>query len=192
MNITGKIYGINGPIVYVAGNQGFKMGEMVLVGKEKLVGEVIGLTKDRTTIQVYEETTGMKPGEIVYSTGAAISVTLAPGIISNIFDGIERPLTEIAKASGAYISRGVSVDALDTSKLWDVHVTVKEGDKVYGGTIIAEVPETRAIVHKSMVPPDVTGVVVKAVRDGQYTINDTIITIKTPEGEEKDLTLTQK
>ncbi|MGN6714806.1 V-type ATP synthase subunit A [Anaerocolumna jejuensis] len=192
MNITGKIYGINGPIVYVAGNQGFKMGEMVLVGKEKLVGEVIGLTKDRTTIQVYEETTGMKPGEIVYSTGAAISVTLAPGIISNIFDGIERPLTEIAKASGAYISRGVSVDALDTSKLWDVHVTVKEGDKIYGGTIIAEVPETRAIVHKSMVPPDVTGVVIKAVRDGQYTINDTIITIKTPEGEEKDLTLTQK
>lgn len=192
MNITGKIYGINGPIVYVAGNQGFKMGEMVLVGKEKLVGEVIGLTKDRTTIQVYEETTGMKPGEIVYSTGAAISVTLAPGIISNIFDGIERPLTEIAKASGAYISRGVSVDALDTNKLWDVHVTVKEGDKIYGGTIIAEVPETRAIVHKSMVPPDVTGVVVKAVRDGQYTINDTIITIKTPEGEEKDLTLTQK
>ncbi|SHK33820.1 V/A-type H+-transporting ATPase subunit A [Anaerocolumna jejuensis DSM 15929] len=192
MNITGKIYGINGPIVYVAGNQGFKMGEMVLVGKEKLVGEVIGLTKDRTTIQVYEETTGMKPGEIVYSTGAAISVTLAPGIISNIFDGIERPLTEIAKASGAYISRGVSVDALDTTKLWDVHVTVKEGDKIYGGTIIAEVPETRAIVHKSMVPPDVTGVVVKAVRDGQYTINDTIITIKTPEGEEKDLTLTQK
>lgn len=176
----------------MAGNQGFKMGEMVLVGKEKLVGEVIGLTKDRTTIQVYEETTGMKPGEIVYSTGAAISVTLAPGIISNIFDGIERPLTEIAKASGAYISRGVSVDALDTTKLWDVHVTVKEGDKIYGGTIIAEVPETRAIVHKSMVPPDVTGVVVKAVRDGQYTINDTIITIKTPEGEEKDLTLTQK
>lgn len=192
MNITGKIYGINGPIVYVAGNQGFKMGEMVLVGKEKLVGEVIGLTKDRTTVQVYEETTGMKPGELVYSTGAAISVTLAPGIISNIFDGIERPLTEIAKISGAYISRGVSVDALDSQKLWDVHVTVKEGDKVYGGTIIAEVPETRAIVHKSMVPPGTDGVVIKAVKDGQYTISDTIITIRTPEGEEKDITLTQK
>ncbi|WOO34595.1 V-type ATP synthase subunit A [Anaerocolumna sp. AGMB13020] len=192
MNITGKIYGINGPIVYVAGNQGFKMGEMVLVGNEKLVGEVIGLTKDETTVQVYEETTGIKPGELVYSTGAAISVTLAPGIISNIFDGIERPLKEIAKQSGAYIARGVSVDALDTQKLWDVHITVKEGDKIYGGTIIAEVPETRAVVHKSMVPPDVEGVVVKAAKDGQYTINDTIVTIQTPDGVTKELTLTQK
>ncbi|MDF2951975.1 MAG: V-type synthase subunit, partial [Anaerocolumna sp.] len=156
MNITGKIFGINGPIVYVAGNQGFKMNEMVYVGNEKLVGEVIGLTKDRTTIQVFEETTGLKPGQEVYSTGAAISVTLAPGIIGNIFDGIERPLKEISAKSGAFISRGVSVESLNTSKLWDVHITVKPGDTIYGGTIIAEVPESAAITHKSMVPPEVS------------------------------------
>lgn len=192
MNITGKIFGINGPIVYLSENLGFKMGEMVLVGSQKLVGEVIGLTKNRTTIQVYEETTGLRPGEEVISTGSAISVTLAPGIISNIFDGIERPLKEIAARSGAFISRGISVESLDTTKLWDVHVTVQVGDKIYGGTIIAEVPETSAIVHKSMIPPDVFGTVIKVVPDGKYTINDTIVTIKDTAGIEMELTLTQK
>lgn len=192
MNVTGNIYGINGPIVYVKGKQNFKIGEMVLVGKDRLVGEVIGLVTGKTTIQVYEDTTGLKPGDEVISTGAAISVTLAPGIIGNIFDGIERPLNEIAKKSGAFISRGVSVEALDTGRLWDVHVTVKPGDKVYGGTIIAEVPETRAVTHKSMVPPGVTGTVVKVVSDGKYTINDTIVTITDDNGNEKELTLTQK
>jgi V/A-type H+-transporting ATPase subunit A len=192
MNLTGKIFGINGPIVYVGENKAFKMGEMVLVGKDKLVGEVIGLTTGKTTIQVYEETSGLRPGDDVYGTGAAISVTLAPGIISNIFDGIERPLQEIAAKSGMFISRGVSVESLNTTKLWDVHVTVKPGDKVYGGTIIAEVPETRAIVHKSMVPPDVYGTVTKVASDGQYTINDTIVTIVDNKGQEKELTLTQK
>ena len=128
MELTGTIYGINGPIVYLKGNLGFKMSEMVLVGKQKLVGEVINLTKDTTTIQVFEETTGLKPGEEVVSTGSAICVTLAPGIISNIFDGIERPLKEIAKQSGVFISRGVNVTSLDTKKLWDVHVTVAVGD----------------------------------------------------------------
>ena len=192
MNITGKIYGINGPIIYLSGNQGFKMGEMVLVGSQKLVGEVIGLTVERTTIQVYEETTGLKPGEDVISTGAAISVTLAPGIISNIFDGIERPLNEIAARSGAFISRGVSVESLDTTKLWDVHVTVNLGDKIYGGTIIAEVPETSAIVHKSMVPPDVSGTVIKVAPDGKYTISDTIVTIEDSKGVVKELSLTQQ
>jgi len=192
MNLTGKIHGINGPIVYVGGNAAFKIGEMVLVGPDKLVGEVIGLITGKTTIQVYEETTGLKPGDEVIGTGAAISVTLAPGIISNIFDGIERPLKEIAKISGAYISRGVSVESLDTSKLWDVHITVKPGDKIYGGTIIAEVPETRAILHKSMVPPDVSGTVTKVVSDGKYTIKDTLITIIDAKGEEKELSLTQK
>ncbi|HWT75227.1 MAG TPA: V-type ATP synthase subunit A [Mobilitalea sp.] len=192
MNLTGKIYGINGPIVFVGGNEAFKIGEMVLVGKDKLVGEVIGLVSGKTTIQVYEETTGLKPGDEVTGTGAAISVTLAPGIISNIFDGIERPLQEIAKQSGSFISRGVSVESLNTKKLWDVHITVKPGDKVYGGTIIAEVPETRAIVHKSMIPPEVSGTVTKVVPDGKYTINDPIITIVDGKGQEKELTLTQK
>lgn len=192
MELTGTIYGINGPIVYLKGNLGFKMSEMVLVGKQKLVGEVINLTKDTTTIQVFEETTGLKPGEEVVSTGSAICVTLAPGIISNIFDGIERPLKEIAKQSGVFISRGVNVTSLDTKKLWDVHVTVAVGDYIYGGTIIAEVPETSSIVHKSMVPPDIEGTVTKIVPDGKYTIDDPIITIIDNEGKEKILTLTQK
>ena len=192
MNLTGKIFGINGPIVFVGGNQAFKMGEMVLVGKDKLVGEVIGLVTGKTTVQVYEETTGLKPGDEVEGSGAAISVTLAPGIISNIFDGIERPLKEIAKQTGAFINRGVSVESLDTSKLWEVHVTVAPGDKIYGGTIIAEVPETRAIVHKSMVPPEVSGTVTKVVPDGNYTINDTIVTMLDNKGQEINLTLTQR
>lgn len=192
MNVTGKIFGINGPIVYVGGNLPFKMGEMVLVGKDQLVGEVIGLISGKATIQVYEETSGLRPGDEVTGTGAAISVTLAPGIISNIFDGIERPLQEIAKQSGAFISRGVSVDSLDTQKLWEVHITVAPGDKVYGGTIIAEVPETRAIVHKSMVPPDMSGTVTKVVPDGAYTINAPLVTMIDSMGAEKVLTLTQR
>jgi V/A-type H+-transporting ATPase subunit A len=149
MNMTGTIHGINGPIVYIIGNQGFRMGEMVLVGTQGLVGEVIGLNKKRTTIQVYEETTGLRPGEEVHGTGGPISVTLAPGIISNIFDGIERPLKEISNRSGAFISRGISVESLDTKRLWDVHITVSVGDKLYGGHVIATVQETKAILHKS-------------------------------------------
>lgn len=192
MQITGQIYGINGPVVTIKGKTEFRMSEMVYVGKERLIGEVIGLTKDLTTIQVFEETTGLQPNEIVYGTGSQMYVTLAPGIISNIFDGIERPLKEIEKQSGAFIPRGVNVTSLDEERLWDVHVTVQEGDKVYGGTIIAEVPETSAIVHKAMIPPSMEGIVTKVVADGKYTINDTIITIVTSEGEEKELTLTQK
>lgn len=121
---TEKIYGINGPVIYLKGKTDFKMSEMVHVGEEKLVGEVISLDKDRTTVQVYEETSGLHPGELVEGTGAAVSVTLAPGILNNIFDGIERPLERIADKGGAFITRGVSVDALDRQKLWETHITV--------------------------------------------------------------------
>lgn len=192
MNKTGIIYGINGPVVYLKGNTGFKMSEMVYVGKEKLVGEVINLTKDVTTIQVFEETTGLKPGEEVVATGDAISVTLAPGILSNIFDGIERPLSEIAKESGAYISRGVSVDSLDTKKLWKTHMTIEEGQAVFGGTVIATVPETNAIVHKVMVPPNMEGIILDVCQDGEYTINDPLCTLQLNDGTEVKLTMTQK
>lgn len=192
MQITGQIYGINGPVVTIKGKTEFRMSEMVYVGKERLIGEVIGLTKDLTTIQVFEETTGLQPNEIVYGTGSQMYVTLAPGILSNIFDGIERPLKEICKQNGEFIPRGVNVTSLDLTKLWDVHITVNVGEKVYGGTIIAEVPETSAIVHKAMIPPLLEGTVTKVVADGQYTINDPIVTIVTPNGEEKELTLTQK
>ncbi len=192
MNRTGVIYGINGPVVYLQGNTGFKMSEMVYVGREKLVGEVIGLTKDMTTIQVFEETTGIKPGEIVEATGDAISVVLAPGILHNIFDGIERPLSEIAKTGGAYITRGTMVDSLDKEKLWDAHMVVKAGDRVRGGTILCEVQETHAIVHKVMVPPDMEGTLIKVMPDGQYTICDTIAVLQLDDGTEKELTMTQK
>ena len=189
---TGKIYGINGPVIYLNGKNGFKMSEMVYVGKERLVGEVISLDKDLTTIQVYEETSGLRPGEEVTASGAAVSVTLAPGILNNIFDGIERPLERIAESGGAFITRGVSVDELDKEKLWDTHMTVGIGDLVHGGMIIAEVPETRAIVHKCMVPPDVEGKVISVVQDGQYTIKDTLITLELADGTLKELSMTQR
>ena len=189
---TGVIYGINGPVVSLAGDPGFQMNEMVYVGKENLVGEVIGLTSEKTTIQVYEETSGLKPGEVVTGTGAPVSVTLAPGILDNIFDGIERPLSKIAERSGYYISRGISVDSLDTSKKWKTHMTVKKGDRLLPGTIIAEVPETRAIVHKVMVPPDTEGYVLDVVEDGEYTINEPLLTLQLLDGTEKKLTMTQK
>lgn len=192
MNKTGIIYGINGPVIYLKGNTGFKMSEMVYVGKERLVGEVIGLTKDTTTIQVFEETTGLKPGETVTATGDAISVTLGPGILDNIFDGIERPLSEIAKASGKYITRGVNVDSLDTEKLWDVHMTVTVGQELLGGMIIAETQETKTIVHKSMVPPDIHGIVTWTAEDGKYTIHDPIVKLELDDGTTKELTLCQK
>lgn len=186
------IYGINGPVIYLKGKTGFKMSEMVHVGKEKLVGEVISLDKDVTTIQVYEETSGLKPGEEVEATGDAVSVTLAPGILNNIFDGIERPLEKIGESTGAFISRGVSVDSLDTSKLWDTHMVVAEGEFLHGGTIFAEVPETRAIVHKCMVPPEIEGTVVEIKPDGQYTINDTLLVLELADGTKKEITMTQR
>ena len=189
---TGVIYGINGPVVSLLGDSGFQMNEMVHVGQEKLVGEVIGLNSEKTTIQVYEETSGIKPGEIVTGTGAPVSVTLAPGILSNIFDGIERPLSEIAKGSGYYISRGISVNSLDTDKKWDTHMVVKEGDRIMPGTIIAEVPETRAITHKVMAPPDAEGYVLTVVPDGRYTIEEPLLTLQLLDGTERILTMTQK
>lgn len=192
MEKTGKIYGINGPVVYIKGKTDFKMGEMVYVSDQRLIGEVIGLTSEQTTIQVYEETSGLKPGELIYGTDSAIFVTLAPGILNNIFDGIERPLSEIEKQSGAFISRGVSVNSLDINKKWDVHITVSVGDYITGGTIIAETQETRAIVHKSMVPPYIKGTVIDVACDGKYTINDTIVTIKKEDGTTLELSLTQK
>ena len=192
MSKTGVIRGINGPIVHVKGDPGFTMNEMVYVGHDNLVGEVIGLKAGDTIIQVYEETAGIRPGELVTGTGAPVSVTLAPGILTNIFDGIERPLSEIAKTGGAYISRGVNVSALDTEKKWQTHMTVKKGDRVYGGTIIAEVPETPAILHKVMVPPDKEGYVLDVAEDGEYTISDPLVTIQHLDGSEETLTMTQK
>ena len=189
---TGTIYGINGPVIYLKGNTGFRMSEMVYVGGQKLVGEVIALDKDMTTVQVYEETTGLRPGEEVVASGNAVSVTLAPGILNNIFDGIERPLERIADSSGgAFITRGVSVDSLDRQKKWQTHITVEKGQYLHGGDIIAEVPETHAIMHKCMVPPDIEGTVTDIVPDGEYTIDETLVTLELANGSKKELTMTQ-
>ncbi len=192
MGITGKIYGINGPVITIQGNLGYKMNEMVYVGERRLVGEVIRLTKEKTTIQVYEETSGLKPGEEVVGAGCAISVKLAPGILNNIFDGIERPLQKIAEKSGAFIPTGAQADALDQEKLWETHITVQEGDRVAEGSVIADVPETKSILHRVMLPPGVSGIVTAVKPDGNYTICDEIVTIQTADGETKALTMTQE
>ena len=193
MSKTGIIYGVNGPVIYLKGDPGFKISEMVYVGKENLVGEVIGLKKGMTTVQVFEETTGLRPGETVTGTGDAISVLLGPGIIHNIFDGIQRPLEEIAKSSGKYISRGVTVDSLIQKKNGIHILLLRRGMLWIAGTIIAETQETASILHKSMVPPTITdGTVIKAAPDGDYNILEPIVTLQLPDGSTKDLSLAQK
>ena len=189
---TATIYGINGPVIYLKGNTGFSMSEMVYVGEQKLVGEVIALDKDMTTVQVYEETTGLKPGDPVEGTGAPMNVLLGPGIIDNIFDGIERPLKAIEEEAGAFINRGSSVSALDDKKLWNVTMKVKVGDKLEGGQIYATLPETPIIEHRLMVPPELSGEVVKVNPNGDYKLFDTVVVIKDDEGVEHNLTLCQQ
>jgi V/A-type H+-transporting ATPase subunit A len=192
MENNNVIYGINGPVVTVKEADCFEMMEMVHVGKQNLVGEVIGITDELTTIQVYEETTGLKPGDPVTGTGAPMNVLLGPGIIDNIFDGIERPLKAIEEQSGAFISRGATVSSLDDEKLWSVTLKVKVGDKLEGGQIYATLPETPIIEHRLMVHPELSGVVTKVMPDGEYKIHDTIAVIKDEDGIEHNLTLCQK
>lgn len=192
MENNNVIYGINGPVVTVKNTDSFEMMEMVHVGKQKLVGEIIGITDDITTIQVYEETTGLKPGDPVEGTGAPMNVLLGPGIIDNIFDGIERPLKAIEEEAGAFINRGSSVSALDDKKLWNVTMKVKVGDKLEGGQIYATLPETPIIEHRLMVPPELSGEVVKVNPNGDYKLFDTVVAIKDDEGVEHNLTLCQQ
>ena len=192
MENNNVIYGINGPVVTVKNTDSFEMMEMVHVGKQKLVGEIIGITDDITTIQVYEETTGLKPGDPVEGTGAPMNVLLGPGIIDNIFDGIERPLKAIEEEAGAFINRGSSVSALDDKKLWNVTMKVKVGDKLEGGQIYATLPETPIIEHRLMVPPELSGEVVKVNPNGEYKLFDIVVVIKDDEGVEHNLTLCQQ
>lgn len=186
------IYGINGPVVTIKGKTELSMMEMVYVGEKRLIGEVIKLEDDCTTIQVYEETTGLKPGEKVESTGNMLSLVLGPGIITNIFDGIQRPLSAIEKISGAFIGKGASVDAIDTSKKWDVTIDVKEGDYLESGQFYAHCQESPVITHKMMVPPYIRGKVIECKENGQYCVNDIIVKIKLDNGTEYCLTLCQK
>ncbi|MBQ1595132.1 MAG: V-type ATP synthase subunit A [Ruminococcus sp.] len=186
------IYGINGPVVTVRDTDSFEMMEMVHVGVQNLVGEVIGITDKLTTIQVYEETTGLKPGDPVTGTGAPMNVLLGPGIIDNIFDGIERPLKAIEEQAGAFINRGASVTSLDTERLWNVTMKIKIGDKLEGGQIYATIPETPIIEHRLMLHPDLSGVVTEVKPDGEYKIFDTVAVIEDDLGEKHELKLCQQ
>jgi V/A-type H+-transporting ATPase subunit A len=192
METQDLIYGINGPVVTVRNSRSFSMMEMVFVGNERLVGEVIGVSDKVTTIQVYEETTGLRPGEPVYGTGSPMNVTLGPGLLDNIFDGIERPLKEIANQTGPFISRGSSVPPLDETREWDVTVMVKVGDQLKGGDLYAQCPETPAILHKCLVPPSLSGTVTKVVPDGKYHVNDTLVELTDASGKVHTLSLCQK
>lgn len=186
------VYSINGPVITVKDTKSFAMLEMVFVGEKQLLGEVISIKSDFTTIQVYESTTGLKPGEPVYPTGTPISVTLGPGILMNIFDGIERPLKQIAEKSGSFISAGSNVDPLDVDRKWEVSLKVKVGDVLTPGQIYGVIPETLLIEHRMMVPPNLSGTVTEVVEDGVYTINDCVVKLKDDNDEVHELTLCQK
>ncbi len=186
------IFSINGPVVKVRDTKDFSMLEMVYVGEKRLIGEVIGINSDETTIQVYESTTGLKPGEPVEGSGMPMSATLGPGILSNIFDGIERPLKKLEEISGAFIAEGANVPALDTNKKFEVAITVAEGDRLSGGDIYATCPETPVIEHRCMVPPNVCGEVVWIAKNSWHKITDKIIELKTDDGKTVELTLVQK
>lgn len=186
------IYGINGPVVTINGQTDLQMMETVFVGKKRLIGEVIGITSESATIQVYEETAGLTPGEQVVPTGLPMSVTLGPGIISNIFDGIERPLKDVEKLSGPFIEKGINIPAISETKKWQVSVKLHEGDEVFGGEILATCPETDSITHKSLVPPNISGTVTKVFPDGEYSVLDTICEVTDKDGKIHELKLAQK
>ena len=157
MSQTNYIYGINGPVVTIKGKTDLKMMEMVYVGRDSLVGEVIRINNDCTTIQVYEDTVGLHPGEEVISTSYPMSVTLGPGLLGNIYDGIQKPLTAIAEEAGVFLTKGVSTPAIDINREWDTEILIKQGDTVTGGQIFALCDETPIINHKALVPPYCSG-----------------------------------
>lgn len=187
-----SVYSVNGPVVKIKDTKDFAMLEMVYVGDKKLIGEVIGINEKFTTIQVYESTTGLKPGEPVVGSGFPMSATLGPGILSNIFDGIERPLKKLQESSGAFISEGSFVATLDEERQFDVTLKVKAGDIVKGGDIYATCPETSLIEHRCMISPYLSGKIVWVAENGKYTINDKIAELETEDGTVITLTLCQK
>ncbi|MCM1298088.1 MAG: V-type ATP synthase subunit A [[Eubacterium] siraeum] len=184
------IYAINGPVIKVKDTKDFSMREMVYVGEKRLIGEVIGVDSSLTVIQVYENTDGLKVGERVIPTGSPMCATLGPGIISNIYDGIQRPLGDMMAVSGAFVSEGSSIPALNESRKFDVTMQVKAGDEVTAGSVYAVCPETPLVTHKCMIPPSVKKATVTfAAENGQYTVNDTVLKLSV-EGEETELSLT--
>ena len=188
----GKIIKVSGPLVVADGLADANMADVVRVGEQRLIGEILNMTGDRASIQVYEETSGLGPGAAVETTGAPLSVELGPGIIENIYDGIQRPLEEIVKRIGANLQRGIEVPALDREKQWSYTPVAKVGDAVVGGDVLGTVPETSVVLHKIMVPNGITGTVEWAIAPGEYTIETVIAKIRTDKGELKELTMVQK
>ena len=186
------IHGINGPVVTVKGGRGLAMMDMVNVGDEALIGEVVGVDGDTTTIQVYEDTTGLMPGQKVTGQGAPMSILLGPGLLHNIFDGIARPLSVIADQSGPFIRRGLNIPTLGLEKRWDTTVLVKEGDPLRPGDCYAQCPETSLITHRCLVPAGVSGTVTKIWSSGLHTVEDPLVELTDRQGQVHTLKLAQR
>ena len=187
----GKIVKVSGPLVVATGMSDANMADVVRVGEQRLIGEILNMNGDSASIQVYEETSGLGPGADVVTTGAPLSVELGPGLIENIYDGIQRPLEEIMKLTGSNITRGIEVPALNREKKWHFVPTVEAGTKVIGGDIIGTVQETTSIVHKIMIPVGKSGTIEK-ITEGDYTVLETVATLKNEKGEIEELTMMQK
>lgn len=169
-----QIFSINGPVVKAVGGRGLAMMDMVYVGQQQLVGEVVGVDGDVTTIQVYEDTAGLEPGQPVATSGAPMSLRLGPGLLGGIFDGIGRPLKALEGISGPFLGRGINLSTLDPERLWPVVMEVREGDTVVPGTPYAHCRETDAIVHRCLTPAGLSGTVTKAVSDGEYNVDQVL------------------
>ena len=187
----GKIVKVSGPLVVATGMADANMSDVVRVGEQHLVGEILTMTGDSASIQVYEETSGLGPGGEVVTTGSPLSVELGPGMLENIYDGIQRPLEGIRAICGSNIKRGIEVPALNRDKKWDFVATAAVGDKVVAGDFLGEVQETPSILHKIMVPNGVSGTV-ESISSGSYTVEETVATIKLEDGSLKELTMMQK
>ena len=183
---------VNGPVIVASGDADFSMHDIVLVGNLKLLGEVINLNGQDAIIQVYEDTSGLKIGEEVEGTDAPLSLTLAPGIIGNVFDGIQRPLPVLKNIEGDFISRGLSISSIDMEKKWKYTPKAKVGDKISKGSFIGEVKETESIVNKIMYPNDKEVEIIEIVNEGEYTVNDTIAKVKDNEGNIENINMIQK
>ena len=188
----GKIIKVSGPLVVADGMADASMADVVRVGPQHLIGEILNMTGDRASIQVYEETSSLGPGAEVSTTGAPLSVELGPGLIENIYDGIQRPLEEIVRRVGANITRGIQVPPLDREKLWAFTPTAAAGDAVTGGDVLGTVPETESVLHKIMVPNGVAGTVEWLAEAGSYSITQPIARIRTADGAVRELTMVQK
>ncbi len=181
----GRIIRISGPVIEADGMRGAKMYDVVRVGEENLIGEIIRLNEDNAIIQVYEDTNGLKPGEHVFTTGMPLSVELGPGLLTNIYDGIQRPLPAIMKKTGEFIDRGVEAPAIDRKKKWHFKPIVKAGEIIRSCDVIGEVEETTIITHKIIVPPNISGKIIKVEKEGDYTVEDDIAVVSTDNGDIK-------